>query len=243
MKLYEVRADREAAPILCRPAETRADFCAAFRLVYRRYLAAGLIPPNPTGLRIAPHQLRPGCTVILAEVSHQVVGTVSLIEDGPAKLPMDRLFPEAVNGLRRQGVRLTEVGCLASVDDSQQFPSAVYTELTRATIHYSRLGGFDRMIAAVHPRHGRFYRRAMGFERLSGEARYALVNDNAAVCVCGDPNNPQAYREPWRGHFFSGPWTGGVRRGLPLSATDLRYFESLREVAESSSAIPARRAA
>ncbi len=248
MKLYEGKSEcerereGETGPVLCRPAETRADYQEAFRLAYRQYVAAGLIPPNPTGFRIAPHQLQPACTVILAEIEQRVVGTVSLVEDGPAKLPMDRLFPQAVDELRSHGLRLAEVGCLASHDDSQQFPLAVYVELTRATIHYSRLAGCDRMIAAVHPRHSRFYRRAMGFARLSGEASYDLVNNNAAICVCGNPNDADGYREPWREHFFSGPWTGQARRRQLLPEADLRYFQNLRELIDRRSTIHVRRA-
>jgi hypothetical protein len=231
------------AGVTSRPAETRSDYRAAFELVYRQYRAAGLVRPNPTGVRIAPHQLSPECTVILAESCGRLLGTVSLVGDGGNGLPLERIFPAAVRSFRRRGLRLTEVGCLASVEPPGSFPSPVYVELTKATIHYARLGGFDRMIAAVHPRHGRFYQRAMGFERLGEEAAYDRVNGNRAVCVVGDPNDPARYREPWRELFFAGPKFGRARRVAPMSGVDRKYFRALKEIADWDPARGVRRAA
>ena len=231
------------AVVASRPAETRADYRAAFELVYRQYHAAGLVRPNPTGVRIAPHQLSPQCTVILAESCGRLVGTVSLVGDGWNGLPIERIFPAAARSFRRRGLRLTEVGCLASVEPPGSFPSPVYVELTKATIHYARLGGFDRMIAAVHPRHGRFYQRAMGFERLGDEAVYDLVNGNRAVCVVGDPHDPARYREPWRELFFAGPRYGSARRVAPMSGVDRKYFRALGDIAEWDPARDVRRVA
>lgn len=227
--------------IFCRPAETRADYAEAFRLTYRQYIAAGLAVPNAVGYRIAAHQLEPSCTVILAESGAKIVGTVSLTWGD--SLPMERLFPGSVGELREAGERMVEVGCLASLDESPSFPSAVYVALTRATIHWARLGGFGRMIAAVHPRHGRFYRRAMGFRLLGGEASYELVNHNRAVCVCGDPNDAKVYREPWRTHFFSGNWTGNADFGRGLDPQDRRHFERLLPITWQTTDSESRRVA
>ncbi len=230
-----------SADIVCRPAETRADYAEAFRLTYRQYIAAGLAVPNAVGYRIATHQLEPSSAVILAESRGTVVGTVSLAWGD--SLPMERLFPKPVGELRDAGERIVEVGCLASLDESASFPSPVYVALTRATIHWARLGGFARMIAAVHPRHGRFYRRAMGFRWLGGEASYDLVNHHRAVCVCGDPNDAKVYREPWRTHFFSGTWTGNADFGRGLDPADRRHFERLLSVTWQSTDSETRRVA
>lgn len=243
MRLHGEDPVRGGAPdeIVCRPAETRADYAEAFRLTYRQYISAGLAVPNSAGYRIAAHQLEPFCAVILAEAAGTVVGTVSLAWG--ESLPMERLFPRPVAALREAGERIVEVGCLASREESASFPSPVYVALTRATIHWARLGGFGRMIAAVHPRHGRFYRRAMGFRWLGGEASYDLVNHNRAVCVCGDPNDANVYREPWRTHFFSGPWTGNADFGRGLDPADRSHFERLMPVTSQTVQSESRRVA
>ena len=229
--------------IRCRPAESRWDYCEAFHLVYERYLSAGLIRPNPLGVRIAPQQLQPECLVVVAERRGRMVGTVSLISDEQAQLPVEQLFPKSIELLRATGARLTEVGCLAALDDSRRFPSPVYLALTRAAIYYARQGNYDRLIATVHPRHAKFYERAMGFVRLTGEAPYDLVNGQPAVCLAGSPHDAQAYREPWRRHFFGAYPLDHLPYAGQMSEIDCYYFSRLREMIDRNQRAGVRRAA
>ena len=229
--------------VRCRPANSRWDYCEAFQLVYQRYLSAGLIPPNLVGLRIAPQQLQPGCRVIVAEAAGRFVGTVSLVSGEQSQLPVEQLFPESVASLRDSGAQLTEIGCLAALDDSGRFPSPVYLALARAAIHYARQDGVDRLIVAVHPRHAKFYERAMGFVRLTQELPYDLVNGQPAVCLAGSPHDAQAYREPWRRHFFGTYPLAPLAHTGPMSELDCYYFSRLREIIDRDQRALTRRAA
>ncbi len=49
-------------------AENRDERSAAFRLVYHAYIRAGLIEPNPAGLRVTPYQLQPNCDIFIASL-------------------------------------------------------------------------------------------------------------------------------------------------------------------------------
>lgn len=245
MRLYrgEGGDSEEDSSIRCRLAATRRDYLGAFGLIYRRYLSAGLITPNAYGLRIAPHQLSRECLVVLAERRGEIVGTVSLIADGETLLPMDRLFPIPMNRLRDRGMRLVEIGCLASVADEEGYRSAIYVELTRAAIQIARDRGCERMIAAVHPRHARFYVRAMGFRRLSGPVRDPRVNGHAAVCVCGDPSREDAYAEPWRELFFRNAGERFDSRTSRLPERDRRLFRDTLDAIHAREVRPNRGAA
>ena len=229
--------------IRCRAAESRADFEHAFRLVYQRYVTVGLIRANPLGLRIAPQQLRPECQVVLAEVDDRVVGTVSLVGDGQSGLPVDSVFPGVLDPLRRAGRRIVEIGCLASTDDSARFPSRVYIELTRATIHSARQNGFDLMVASVHPRHAKFYERAMGFDRVSAEAPYEMVNGNPAICLAGSPTDASAYRQPWRRHFFEESPPAHFQNQPGMNPFDRQHFTQLFAIVDDTRHDVGRRAA
>lgn len=229
--------------IRCRPAQSRWDYCEAFHLVYQRYLSAGLVRPNPLGVRIAPQQLQPECRVIVAESRGCIVGTVSLISDERSKLPAEQIFPKTIEVLRASGARLAEVGCLAVLDQSRRFPSPVYLELIRTAICYARQGKYDRLVATVHPRHAKFYERAMGFVRLTGEASYALVNGQPAVCLAGSPHDAQAYREPWRRHFFRAWSPDQLPHSWQMSEIDCFYFSRLREIIDRDQHALTRRAA
>ncbi len=218
--------------VRCRPAESREDFREAFRLLYRQYFAAGLSRANPTHMRIAPHQLSPQCETIVVERNANIVGTLSMIGDGEKKLPLEKYFPKEIDSLRQQGLKLIEVGCLASEDEASRTPSNVYAALTRATIQHANAGGYDRMIAAVHPRHCKLYERGMGFQRVSEAVRCNMVEGNLAVCVIGNPREPSAFQQPWREIFFANPGVDLIKRNRYMCPIDRLYFTKLLEIAD-----------
>ena len=185
-------------------------------------------------MRIAPYQLLPECETIVVERHSRIAGTLSLIGDGPKKLPLDTYFPEALESLRQKGLKLIEVGCLASEDQASTQPSNVYSALTRATIQHANLGQYDRMIAAVHPRHCKLYERGMGFRRISEVVKCDMVEGNLAVCVAGNPGDPEAYSQPWRDIFFAGSNLDFVQRTNPMSPADRLYFSRLLEIGAQS---------
>ncbi len=226
----DLDASFSASGIHCRPAESREDFSEAFRLLYRQYCAAGLSRTNPTRMRITPFQLSPECETVIVERRKKIVGTLSLIADVDEKLPLDQYFPEAIDTLRQKGLKLIEIGCLASEDRASQTLSNVYAALTRATIQHANAGGYDRMIAVVHPRHCKLYERGMGFRRVSEVVRCNMVEGNLAVCVAGNPSDPAAFQQPWRDIFFSDSGPELVKRTRPMSPVDRLHFERLIEM-------------
>lgn len=229
--------------ITCRPAENRNDYSEAFRLIHRQYVLAGLSRPSSTMMRIAPHQLLPDCETLVAERDSTVVGTLSLIGDGPRMLPLETYFPGPIENLRRQGLRLLEVDCLASIEKTTTFTSQVFAALTRATRQYANLYGYDRTIAAVHPRHCKFYERAMGFRRISDIVTCAMVEGNLAICVAGNPTAPLECKQPWREILYGVNGAELPCRTSPMSPIDRLYFSKLLEQSQRESAEPIRRAA
>jgi len=239
----DIDANRSKSGIHCRPAESRDDYSNAFRLLYRQYCAAGLSRTNPTHLRIAPHQLSPACETLVVERNQSIVGTLSLIGEGERKLPLEKYFSNEIEALRQQGLKLIEVGCLASEDRASQAPSNVYAALTHATIQHANAGGYDRMIAAVHPRHCKLYERGMGFQRASQAVRCDMVEGNLAVFVVGNPKDPMAFQQPWREIFFANPGLDFIKRTRPMSPMDRLHFAKLLEIAERHDQGAIRRAA
>jgi hypothetical protein len=230
--------------IECRPAQSREDYSEAFRLIHRQYCLAGLSRPSPTMLRIAPHQLWPECETLVAErESSRIVGTLSLIGDGPRKLPLESYFPGPIEKLRKQGHRLLEVDCLASIEQTTSFASQVFAALTRSTRQYANLKGYDRTIAAVHPRHCKFYERAMGFRRISDVVTCAMVEGNLAICVVGNPTAPLECKQPWREILYGDNGADLPRRKNPMSSFDRFYFSKLLEQSQQEFDASTRRAA
>ncbi len=209
--------------VVCSVATNRDELKAAFQLVYNQYLKTGLVQPSHVGMRITDYQLTEQCEIVVAKVNEQVVGTISIIVD-KLRLPLEPAFPNVISELRKQKLKLAEIGCLAAIQDSESSFSPTFAALTRAAIYRSRALGCDRMVAAVHPRHCRFYKRAMGFEQLSNAIPYESVEGQLAVCLAGDPSNPMKYQSPWREIFFDSSTAVTPFVGQGISQADRSYF-------------------
>lgn len=107
-----VRA-RVCDDILLQVVSSRHDRQAAFELIYRSYLQAGLCTKNDCGMRATPYQLLASTDVILATLRGQAISTVSLVRDGDLGLPMETLYPDEIAMRRAVGIRLAEVFGLA----------------------------------------------------------------------------------------------------------------------------------
>lgn len=226
--------------IWCSTATGRDDLRAAFELIYTRYLACGLTRINPTRMRIAEYQLGEQCEIMVAKHNDRVIGTISLAGEISKRLPLERVFPTALGEMRRRNLNLMEIGCLAVDEEGGGVASLAFAALTQEAIMRARERGCSRIVAAVHPRHGRFYERSMGFVRLSDPRGYDSVQGHLAVCVAGDPANPVAYQAPWRELFFKERLEPHPARLRVMSRIEHDYFRNLMLMAQT---LPSERAA
>jgi hypothetical protein len=146
-----------------RAARLPSDRLKAFRLVYNSYLRAGLGEQNHYEMRVTPYQLLPTSQIFVARLQSEVVSTVTLVGDSEHGLPMESMFAEEVDQLRKRGRRIAEVSCLA---DRRKDPGRFLTSfssLTRCMAQYARSQGITNLLVSVHPRHARFYCRYLGF--------------------------------------------------------------------------------
>ncbi len=159
---------------------------SAFRLVYDSYLRAGLCQPNPWRQRVTPYHLLDTTTVFVATVDGLVVSTLSLIEDSGKGLPMESIYPKAIQHRRDQGYRIAEVSCLADRRRQTTRFLDTFVKLTRLMAQYARAHGVHQLLVVCHPRHARFYRRFMCFETIGGLTECPHVCDRPAVALCLD---------------------------------------------------------
>ena len=162
-------------------AASAAEREGAFRLVYANYLRQGLGAPNHFGMRVTPFHLLPTTTIFVAKLEDEVVATCTLVADGELGLPLDAMYAGDVDRQRSRGIPLAEVSCLA---DRRKSPSrflGTFTTLTKLMAQYAQRQGIDELLAAVHPRHSRFYQRYLGFEPMAGLATCPHVQGQPAV--------------------------------------------------------------
>jgi hypothetical protein len=165
-------------------ASTREEREAAFHLVYNSYLQAGLGEENYYQMRVTPYHLTDHSEVFVAKRGDKVVFTMTLIVDGSdLGVPMASVYGDEVDRLRNQGLRLGEVSCLADCQRHVKEFFPIFLATSRLMVQYARYRGLDALVAAVHPRHARFYHRFMDFQFFGLRKTYPTVRNHPAVAL------------------------------------------------------------
>jgi hypothetical protein len=158
------------------------DFAGAFRCIYETYRRRGLAPLIPHEMRLTRHHLLPSTRVFVARRGREVVGTLSLVEDGPLGVPMRAVFSRHIDELTRSQSRVAEATCFAVRDNHCSDLEVIYQlmGLVAQSAHRRRV---SRVLIAVHPRHAPFYERAAGFRPFAPTTPYPSVGGKLAVAM------------------------------------------------------------
>jgi hypothetical protein len=176
----QARPDAQEAAHLIKIADAGAELLLAFRLLHQEYLRAGYARKSPAGMLFGRHHLLPDTAVFLVRSSRDVLSTAAVVQDsGEFGLPMDDVFENELNGLRRAGRTVAEVCALAS--DRRHFSREGVQAFTRLLFLYSLALGVDDVCIMVNPKHVPLYRDRCGFEVMGQERHYARVNAPAVA--------------------------------------------------------------
>lgn len=228
-----------AAPVLCansqksagktvfKIANNRRELEAAFHLVHDAYVRSELIEPNEFGMRVTPYHLLPTTEVFVAVHQGDVICTMSLIGDARLGLPMESIYEEDVARLRYAGFRTAEVSCLADRRQDLQRSFPIVSKLMSFVAQCAKRRGWDQLLAAVHPRHAKFYQRFLAFNQIGEEKSYPSVRDNPAVAVALgfdnlETNHPDVHRRLFGRSF---PEDSFQYRSMP--ATTREHFRAI----------------
>jgi hypothetical protein len=211
--------------VVYKVADKPRERVGAFRLAYDAYVTSGLMRPNRFQLRVMPHHLLPTTATFVALREARVIATVSLVADGRLGLPLERVYPTEVNRLRAGSAWLGEVSALASSAAEAGSDFDVVVALMRLMAQFSQRQGLDHLLVAVHPRHARFYRRAMGFQPLGQERPYPAVCNRPAVALHLDLARLDSAPLESVALFFGEPIPDEQLRFCPISAAERRRFE------------------
>ncbi|TWU54473.1 hypothetical protein Poly51_31920 [Rubripirellula tenax] len=163
--------------------QKQEELSEAFGLVYESYLRAGLTQPRESKIRLTPFHLLPTTEVFAARYQGEFVSTVSLIGDGYLGLPMEGIYPVEIKRLRDDGCRMAEIGCLADRRNSPVRFIELFATMGRMLARVAKVRGYSGLVAAVHPRHAKLYKRILPFEQVGDVIECPYANGNPAVMV------------------------------------------------------------
>jgi hypothetical protein len=210
-----------------RIAETRQEREAAFRLVYASYLRGGLGGINRYQMRVTPYHLLPTTEVFIAEYQDNVIFTMSLVMDGALGVPMEHVYGEEIADMRRRGVRFAEISCLADRRASLLRFFPVFFRASRLMVQYAQRRGMDSLLAAVHPKHARLYRRCFDFRVMGQQRDYPAARNRPALALSGEygrllRDRPEVYES-----LLGDPFSDEELRPRPIGAADCEYFRPM----------------
>ena len=168
-------------------ASEREELEQAFRLLSDRYKDRGYDAPHSSGYRYTPYHALPGTVTFVAKEGDRVVATMSLVADNPVLgLPMEGIYGEEVEELRREGRRLAEVTSLAEEGLGHRDFLRTFAAMIRLMFqHHVRQGG-DSWVITVNPRHRNYYRKVLGFVPVGPCRSYSAVGDHPAEAFLVD---------------------------------------------------------
>jgi N-acyl amino acid synthase FeeM len=219
-------------------AQTRDDLEQAFSLVYRKYLEKGYIAQGQEhGLRFTLFNTLPSTSTFVVKKKEKVAITATFILDSSLGLPMDELYKEELDGLRRSNRRIAEISQLALDNDVfcekgkrlPQFAKITFVlKLFKLIFDYgSHYDKVDDFCIAIHPKHERLY-GYIGFEDLGGKRLYPSVNNAPAVAKRLDLQRVREKTDCRKGlieMFFSQVTDPDVfKRKFCMTSEDLDYF-------------------
>lgn len=171
-------------------ATTLEQVEGAWRLVYERYSQMGLIDENPHAIHAVPTAVGAHACVLwgpggdgYSQPGHGAgIGyTMTLFRDSSKGLALDSVYGANLDGLRREGRRLLEVGMLADRLRCAHHNIQALFGMMRGAIYLALHTGVSDIVVGVHPRHAGFYKRCYAFEQFAGPACYPMVRNNPVV--------------------------------------------------------------
>ncbi|MHC4399660.1 MAG: N-acyl amino acid synthase FeeM domain-containing protein [Planctomycetota bacterium] len=212
-----------AIGIAYQPKEVKS----ALSVMYQAYLRCGLIEPNPFEMRVTPYHLLPSTEVLVGILRGETTCTVTLVRDGELGLPMESIFPDEVAWRREQGVPIAEASCLADRRRNLLRSFPLVSRLMSFIIQCAEYRGADELLIAVHPRHGKFYQRYLGFRQIAKERSYEAVQGNPAIAMSLDiPRLSIDYPTGYKRVF-----------GVPFRNRDLAYRPMPEDLVDEMSLI------
>lgn len=214
-------------PVEVKLASEPWEWEQAFQLLAATYQERGYEWNTEKAYRFTCFHALPDTALFVARQDSEVVATLTLVADNDLLgLPLDALYAEEADALRRQGRRIGEVTSLASRALGQREFLSVFLTMIRLMGQYHLAQGGDTWAVTVNPRHKAFYCRLLGADPLGPCRPYPAVGDAPAEAFWFDrplikARTPRTYEI-----IFDDLVPDGCLQAWPLPRPFIRYFGS-----------------
>ena len=216
--------NRENGQTICKIATEREEVLGALGLVHQEYVRSSLSLENQSGIRVTRYHLLNTTEILVGLVGGEVACTLSVVRDSRFGLPMEAIYGREVCQRRGLGKRIAEVSCLADRRSDTDRTVNVMFRVMALTAQMAVARDIDELLIAVHPRHGRFYERFLGFQGIGDLRYYSSVCGNPAVAMVLDLVNLHETNPKAHSRLFGKPFASDDLRRRSI---DLELLEEL----------------
>ena len=221
-----------------------SDFAArerVYRFAHEIYSGVSLAQGD-AGMVVSPYDAGPETLTLLAETEDgTIVGTVSLVFDSDKGLPCDEIYWVETGRMRAEDRSMAEVTRLALRKDCEHSREVLLRLFNLIYIYARRVRGYTDFVIEVHPRHLKYYERALGFEVTGAEQKCPRVGGAPAVLARLDlavptrevervgGRGPSAKERTLYPHFWSADREPALAETMaavyrPMTEHEARYF-------------------
>ena len=200
--LYRSFVDCDPAPdvrLVLKIADSKEELEACFKLLHDAYVASGFMKPHPSGMRVTLYHALPTTTTLCAKFDGRVVGTISLIRQGPFGFPLQSVFD--LSSVEAERGKIAEVSALAVHPDFRKTGGKILFPLMKFMYEYcSTYFDTRHLVIAVNPYHIELYESLLFFQRLPQKKvdQYDFANGAPAV---GAALNLHTVRDVLKKHY------------------------------------------
>ena len=172
---------------------------SAYELIYRLYRQKGYANPNDSRMWLSLYNLLPDTTTLVVLQEDEVVGTFTVVFDGPLGLPGDKLYKEEIDVLRKNGRKPAEIISLGVADKGRRSSQDILIKLFNYVYLVSKhLKDATDFVITVNPHHAAYYHRTLLFEEWGPEHTYEKLGGAPAVLLRLNLEIPDKLRIPDR---------------------------------------------
>jgi hypothetical protein len=170
-----------------------------YALTHDCYVSKGYCDPQPDGLLPLHNQfdILPETTVLVAEMHGQIVGSVSIIMDGPQGFPFEKEFHDIISQLRLTHTGLAAISRLVVHKAARANLKIVKALIKALFVVFQNSGGrLKTGLLTVNPSHEKIYQKLLNMTSIArSNAMHGLSNAPAVLLRCNLDAAPANWRE------------------------------------------------
>jgi hypothetical protein len=172
---------------------------SAYELIYRLYREKGYIDSNHSRMWLSLYNLLPDTTTLVVLREDEVVGTLTVVFDGPLGLPGNKLYKEEIDALRMTGRKPAEIISLGVAEKGRRSSRDILLKLFNYVYLVSRhLKDATDFVITVNPHHAAYYHKTLLSEEWGSERAYEKLGGAPAVLLRINLEIPDRLRIPDR---------------------------------------------